>query len=364
MFFTCGLSNYYAAFFHLFNHAFFKALLFLSAGSLIHAFFDEQDLRKMGQLRETVPFTLICFSIGSLAIMGFPFLTGFYSKDLILEFAYSRFLINANFVYFLGLTAAICTSIYSIRLVFLLFSESKKINGFFTIYKSFMDNIAESPAPMFIPMFVLSLASIFIGFIFSDLLLGFGQNFWADSIIVLPSHFSPLDTEFIHPLIKNLPVIFSLFFMVLTYIFLYFVQISSKTALTKSITYKIFYPLWCKISAFFYHAGFINTIYNIWFLNIINISYVHITKILDKGFFEFFGPFGLYQGFRFMHYFSNFWWYSSLSIAILIMFIGLCLCLIVVIIVLTKLHLLLFKYIGLFVVLMIINIIFSERKYL
>jgi NADH-ubiquinone oxidoreductase chain 5 len=145
MFFTCGLSNYNLAFFHLFNHAFFKALLFLSAGSLIHAFMDEQDLRKMGQLRETIPFTLICFFIGSFAIMGVPFLTGFYSKDLILEFAYSRYLINANFVFFLGIVSAVCTSIYSIRIVFLLFSESKKINGFFTIYNSFSTQHGESP---------------------------------------------------------------------------------------------------------------------------------------------------------------------------------------------------------------------------
>lgn len=158
-------------------HAFFKALLFLSAGSVIHALFDEQDLRKMGLLRETIPFTLMCFTIGSLAIMGFPFLTGFYSKDLILEFAFSRYLINANFVYFLGLTSAICTSIYSIRLIFLLFSETRFISGFFTVYRSLHTSNVESPLPMFIPMFLLSIASLFIGFIFSDLLVGFGQDY-------------------------------------------------------------------------------------------------------------------------------------------------------------------------------------------
>lgn len=145
MFFTCGLSNYSLAFFHLFNHAFFKALLFLSAGSLIHAFLDEQDLRKMGHLRETTPFTLICIFIGSFAIMGVPFLTGFYSKDLILEFAYSRFFINANFVYFLGLISAICTSIYSIRIVYLLFTERQKLNGFMAVYRHFIRNLCESP---------------------------------------------------------------------------------------------------------------------------------------------------------------------------------------------------------------------------
>lgn len=123
MFFICGLSNYPLAFFHLWNHAFFKALLFLSAGSLIHGFFDEQDMRRMGRLRDILPFTYICFIIGSLAIMGFPFLTGFYSKDLILEFAYSRYIVNALFVYFLGLMAAVCTAIYSIRLLYFVFFE-------------------------------------------------------------------------------------------------------------------------------------------------------------------------------------------------------------------------------------------------
>jgi NADH-ubiquinone oxidoreductase chain 5 len=106
------------------NHAFFKALLFLSAGCIIHAFFDEQDMRRMGRFREILPFTYICFIIGSLAIMGFPFLTGYYSKDLILEFAYSRYIINSLFIYFLGLTAAMCTAIYSIRLLYFVFANA------------------------------------------------------------------------------------------------------------------------------------------------------------------------------------------------------------------------------------------------
>jgi NADH-ubiquinone oxidoreductase chain 5 len=121
MFFSCGLSNYDYAIFHLFNHAFFKALLFLSAGSVIHALFDEQDIRKMGQLFYVLPFTYFCFIVASLAIMGFPFLTGFYSKDLILELTYSRFIIDSLFIYFLGLFAAILTASYSIRLLSLFF---------------------------------------------------------------------------------------------------------------------------------------------------------------------------------------------------------------------------------------------------
>jgi len=85
MVFACGLSLYSVSFFHLFNHAFFKALLFLSSGSVIHAMGDEQDLRKMGGLVNLLPFTYLCFVVGSLALVGFPFLSGFYSKDLIIE---------------------------------------------------------------------------------------------------------------------------------------------------------------------------------------------------------------------------------------------------------------------------------------
>src|SRR6185437_6965689 len=110
MFFSCGLSNYFVAFFHLFNHAFFKALLFLSAGALIHALFDEQDLRKMGNLFQILPIIYLSILIGSLAILGFPFLSGFYSKDLILELVYSRYILDSIFVYFLSLLGALFTA--------------------------------------------------------------------------------------------------------------------------------------------------------------------------------------------------------------------------------------------------------------
>jgi len=113
MFFSCGYSQYNIALFHLYNHAFFKALLFLGAGSIIHACFDEQDMRYYGGLLNFMPFTYICMLIGSLAIMGFPFLTGFYSKDLILEFSLSRYIIDAYFIYFLAVLAAMNTTIYS-----------------------------------------------------------------------------------------------------------------------------------------------------------------------------------------------------------------------------------------------------------
>ena len=168
MFFSCGLSNYHIAIFHLFNHAFFKALLFLSAGSVIHALMDEQDMRKMGSLVNFLPFTYIAFFIGSLAIMGFPFLTGFYSKDLLLELVFCRFYIDASFTYFLGCLAAFFTSVYSIRLVLFVFFNHM------ISFKSFIFS-SESYPPMTISMFSLSLLSIFIGYIFHDFAVGWGS---------------------------------------------------------------------------------------------------------------------------------------------------------------------------------------------
>jgi NADH-ubiquinone oxidoreductase chain 5 len=96
MVFACGLSNYPVALFHLTNHAFFKALLFLSAGSIIHSLSNEQDMRKYGGLMNLLPFTSIMLLIGSLALMGFPFLTGYYSKDLIIELAHSNYTIEGS----------------------------------------------------------------------------------------------------------------------------------------------------------------------------------------------------------------------------------------------------------------------------
>lgn len=165
MFFSCGLSNYQVAIFHLFNHAFFKALLFLSAGSIIHAMFDEQDMRRMGGLVNFLPFTYLAILVGSMAIMGFPFLTGFYSKDLVLELAYSRYMIDASFIHFLGIGAAFFTSVYSIRLLlFVFFYKSNSFKSFFSSH--------ESEGFMLFSMSILLLASIFVGYLFSDLSVG------------------------------------------------------------------------------------------------------------------------------------------------------------------------------------------------
>jgi NADH-ubiquinone oxidoreductase chain 5 len=171
MVFACGVSNYSVGMFHLANHAFFKALLFLGAGSVIHAVADEQDMRRMGGLRYLVPFTFGVIVIGSLALMGFPFLTGFYSKDVILEVAFATYSNSGQFAYVLGIMAAFFTAFYSIRLLFLTFLSEP--NGFRVV----LIGAHDSPIRMAFPLFVLAFPSIFIGFLARDLFIGLGTGY-------------------------------------------------------------------------------------------------------------------------------------------------------------------------------------------
>ena len=127
MVFVCGFSGYSVSFFHLVNHAFFKALLFLSAGAVIHSLSNEQDIRRMGGLAKILPLTYSLFLVGSLALVGFPFLSGFYSKDFILEVAYSQYTLSGHFVFWLGTITASLTSFYSFRLIYFVFFNNTNI---------------------------------------------------------------------------------------------------------------------------------------------------------------------------------------------------------------------------------------------
>ena len=204
MFFACGLSNYNIGIFHLSTHAFFKALLFLSAGSVIHALDDEQDMRKMGGLRRILPYTYIMFVIGSLSLMGFPFLTGFYSKDAILEIAFASHNNVGHFAYWLGTIAAFCTAFYSTRLLYLTFLLD--FNGF----KKNIIHACESSSSMTIPLGILAFGSIFIGYLWKDLFMGLGTDFWRNAIYIHPSNINLIDAEFLPTSFKLLPVICSL----------------------------------------------------------------------------------------------------------------------------------------------------------
>ena len=190
MIFACGLSSYHVSFFHLVNHAFFKALLFLSAGAIIHSLSNEQDMRKYGALASLLPFTSVMLLIGSLSLMGFPFLTGFYSKDLILELALTKYTFEGSFAYTLGLVTAFFTSYYSFRVFYMTFIS--KNNSFRTV----MAHIHELPLKMAIALMVLSLGSIFFGYLAKDLFVGLGTDFWNHSIFILPQNNNQLDAEF------------------------------------------------------------------------------------------------------------------------------------------------------------------------
>ncbi|PHT74831.1 NADH-ubiquinone oxidoreductase chain 5 [Capsicum annuum] len=159
MIFACGISNYSVSIFHLMNHAFFKALLFLSAGSEIHAMSDEQDMRKMGGLASSFPFTYAMMLMGSLSLIGFPFLTGFYSKDVILELAYTKYTISGNFAFWLGSVSVLFTSYYSFRSLFLTFLVPTNSFGRDIL------RCHDAPITMAIPLILLALRSLFIGYL-------------------------------------------------------------------------------------------------------------------------------------------------------------------------------------------------------
>ena len=180
MFFAAGIGAYHVAIFHLFTHAFFKALLFLGSGSVIHAFKDEQDIRNMGGIRKKLPFTYILMLIGTLALTGFPFLSGFYSKDAIIEFAYLRNSSLGNYAVLIGVFTAFLTSIYSWRLFF------KTFHGSYNNKKIPINETHESPIIMLIPLFFLGMGALFAGFLFKEIFIGHHSNgFWQTSIFFL-----------------------------------------------------------------------------------------------------------------------------------------------------------------------------------
>jgi len=202
MFFAAGVSAYPAAMFHLTTHAFFKALLFLGAGSVIHALSDEQDMRRMGGVWRKIPVTYVMMWIGSLALAGFPFFAGYYSKDMILEAAWGQHASTGQFAYVLGILAAFLTAFYSWRLLFMTFHGKPRASA------EVMSHVHESPAVMTIPLFVLAIGAIFSGFLFYDLFVGHHwKEFWGDAIFILPQHQAMEAAHHVPSIIKLMPLI-------------------------------------------------------------------------------------------------------------------------------------------------------------
>ena len=216
MFFACGVSAYSAGIFHLATHAFFKALLFLSAGSVIHAMHHEQDIQKMGGIWKKIPFTYAMMWIGNLALAGFPPFAGFYSKDVILEAAFMSHTPFGKLAFGLGITAAFLTAFYSWRLLFLTFHGKTRAS------KHTFDHAHESPFTMLLPLGILAAGSVLAGFFGSHFLniVSVENNFFANSIFVLEKNRELLEEIHHAPLlVKISPLIVGVVAIALAYVF-------------------------------------------------------------------------------------------------------------------------------------------------
>jgi NADH-ubiquinone oxidoreductase chain 5 len=277
-----GLSQYNVALMHVVNHAFFKALLFLGAGAVIHSFSDQQDIRRIGGLIKFLPFTYTTMLVGSLSLLATPWLTGFYSKDLIIELAYGQYSFSGTYAFILGSITAGLTAFYSFRLICLVFLTVP--NG----PKQFYLNTHEANNKVIIPLFLLALFSIFFGFIFSDLFVGMASDFFSNAIFIKPNNISLIEAEFSLPLIiKLLPALLSLFGASLA-IFLYHKSPTFIIDLTDNLIGQ-------KIYTFFNGKYFFDIIYNNYIINKgLKLGYI-ISKVLDRGIIEMVGPHGLSQ---------------------------------------------------------------------
>ena len=279
-----GLSSYNIALFHLVNHAFYKGLLFLGAGAVIHAVADNQDFRKYGGLRPFLPLTYSVMLIASLSLVAIPFMTGFYSKDFILESAYGQFYFSSTVVYFIATIGAIFTTLYSAKVLYLTFLTNP--NGPLINYK----HAHEADIYMSLPLILLALFSIFFGYLTKDIFIGLASGFFADnSLFIHPSHEIMLDTEFAVPIIfKLLPLVFTIFFSILS--------ITVSEFFPKLLLYFKFSTIGYNVFSFFNQRFLIELFYNKYISGVALKLGGQTTKFIDKGSVELLGPYGLERG--------------------------------------------------------------------
>ena len=279
-----GLSSYNIALFHLVNHAFYKALLFLGAGAVIHAVADNQDFRRYGGLRPFLPLTYSVMLIASLSLVAFPFMTGFYSKDFILESAYGQYYFSSTVVYIIATIGAMFTTLYSVKVLYLTFLTNP--NGPLINYKK----AHEGDIFMSAPLMILAVFSIFFGFITKDMFIGLGSGFFSDNALFIhPSHEIMLDTEFGVPtLFKLLPLLFTISLSVIAIVLSEYLSTILIYFKLSRVGYNIF--------SFFNQRFLIELFYNRYITGIILKLGGQTTKVIDKGSVEYLGPYGLEKG--------------------------------------------------------------------
>jgi NADH-quinone oxidoreductase subunit L len=265
MFFAAGVGAYHVAIFHLFTHAFFKALLFLGSGCVIHSFNEEQDIRSMGGVWKKIPYTYALMIIGTLALTGFPFLSGYYSKDAIIEFAYLKGSTVGYYAASVGIFTALLTAMYSWRLIF------KTFHGKYNNKKNNLNSIQESPLIMLIPSCLLAIGAIITGILFKEMFIGFDTQFWNNSILFLQT------IQHDHPptwLLVLTPLIVIVTIPTAYYLFVKNEKILKNFVLKNQFLYNFLINKWYfddlynfifvepikKIGLFFWRRGDINTI--------------------------------------------------------------------------------------------------------
>lgn len=279
-----GLSSYNVALFHLVNHAFYKALLFLGAGAVIHAVSDNQDFRRYGGLRPFLPLTYSVILIASLSLVAFPFMTGFYSKDFILESAYGQYYFSGTVVYIIATIGAMFTTLYSVKVLYLTFLTNP--NGPLINYKQ----AHEGDIFMSLPLMILAVFSIFFGFITKDMFIGLGSGFFTDNALFIhPSHEIMLDTEFGVPtLFKLLPLVFTISLSIISIILSEYLSTILIHFKLSRVGYNIF--------SFFNQRFLIELFYNKFITGLVLKLGGQTTKVIDKGSIEYIGPYGLEKG--------------------------------------------------------------------
>jgi len=285
MFIACGTSNYPLALFHLMNHAYFKALLFLAAGAIIHAIFGQQDIRRMGGLIKKMPFTFTAIMIGSFALMGVPFLSGFYSKHPIMETTLAVDNTSTLFVFICSTMGAFLTAFYSTRLLYYVFNTKCNIS---LLQRH---SVIEPGWAITLPITILGVTSIIGGYLFNDIFVGFGTMFHDMAIHISPQHFSSTQYEYLLSIIKfitNIVTVAGIVTATILYSF-YFEKLSEYQI--NNIFINRFYKFCVK-------KWYMDLIYNqIILKNLLKFSYSTIFKVLDRGILQELGANGVIRFF-------------------------------------------------------------------
>ena len=278
MFVALGVGAYQVAIFHLFTHAFFKALLFLGSGSVIHAMSDEQNIQKMGGLYKIIPFTWIMMLVGTLALTGAPLLSGYYSKDAIIESAYASHAFGHEYAFYLLVFSALLTSFYSWRLIFLTFHGKTRSS------QDVLAKAHESPLSMTLPLLLLSFGAIFSGFLFSDFFLSHEiKNLWGNSIYVRPDNHILEEIHHSPFWVKKIPLVMMIIgFSIAVLFYLIFKNLPSFLSSKMSFIYNFLYNKW-----------YFDEFYDLIFVSPLKRIGKFLWLIFDKKIIDGFGPDGI-----------------------------------------------------------------------